>query len=158
MTTNNSVGKENPIEEQRKSALEHYNDLATRCSHWSGFVEAAIKAYNPKPISPQSSVGVEEMVLLRTESQKDGEHYSVMTRKEAEKMIQRNYEWRGQFKIICDVTKAMTEYSSILSKEKDRIINDYKEECDRLAGLVDFWQKKYYELNPPQQPLKIDNL
>ncbi len=34
---------------------------------------------------------------------------------------------------------------------------EWKEECDRLAGLVEFWQKKYYEINPPQQFGKIDN-
>jgi hypothetical protein len=35
---------------------------------------------------------------------------------------------------------------------------EWKEEYDRLAVVADFWQKKYYELNPIQQPNKIDNL
>lgn len=34
----------------------------------------------------------------------------------------------------------------------------YREECERLAGLVKFWQEKYYKLNPPHQNPKIDNL
>ena len=36
--------------------------------------------------------------------------------------------------------------------------NGFKEECERLAGLVKFWQEKYYELNPPHKNPKIDNL
>ncbi len=35
---------------------------------------------------------------------------------------------------------------------------EFKEECERLAGLVKFWQEKYYELNPPHKNPKIDNL
>jgi hypothetical protein len=40
-----------PIEEQRASALKHYKEASDAICHWSGFVEAAIKAYKPdKPL------------------------------------------------------------------------------------------------------------
>ncbi len=35
---------------------------------------------------------------------------------------------------------------------------EWKEECDRLAGVAEYWQTKYYELNPPHRNPKIDNL
>jgi len=36
-------------------------------------------------------------------------------------------------------------------------LNEYREECERLAGLVRFWQDKYYEAVPDLIPGKIDN-
>ncbi len=38
----------NPIEEQRKEALKHYREVSSAANHWSGFVQAAIEAYNPE--------------------------------------------------------------------------------------------------------------
>jgi hypothetical protein len=38
----------NPIEDQRKQALEHYDEASKAVHHWSSFVESAIKAYNPE--------------------------------------------------------------------------------------------------------------
>lgn len=38
----------NPIEEQRASALKHYEEASAAIHHWSSFVDAAIKAYNPQ--------------------------------------------------------------------------------------------------------------
>lgn len=35
---------------------------------------------------------------------------------------------------------------------------EWKEECERLAKNAEFWQNKYYELNPGFQRPKIDNL
>jgi len=37
----------NSIEDQRKEALRHYEEASKAVCYWSGFVEAAIKAYNP---------------------------------------------------------------------------------------------------------------
>jgi hypothetical protein len=34
---------------------------------------------------------------------------------------------------------------------------EWKEECERLAKVTEYWQQEYYKLNPPRQPLKIDN-
>lgn len=31
-------------------------------------------------------------------------------------------------------------------------------ECNRLSEVATYWQKKYYEVVPPQQPVKLDNL
>lgn len=37
----------NPIEDRRKAALEHYKKLCEGHCLWNGFVETAIKYYNP---------------------------------------------------------------------------------------------------------------
>ena len=50
----------NPIEEQRKEALKHYEEVSSQCHHWSSFVEAAIKAYNP-PVSEPVPEKIEVM-------------------------------------------------------------------------------------------------
>jgi hypothetical protein len=34
----------------------------------------------------------------------------------------------------------------------------WKEECERLAKVAEFWQNKWNEANPGWQPPKIDNL
>lgn len=36
-------------------------------------------------------------------------------------------------------------------------LKDWKDECERLAKIVDFWQKEYYKVCPPHQNTKIDN-
>lgn len=56
----NSQACINPIEDQRKSALEHYRQISSETCNWSGFVEAAIIAYNPTPTL--SSKELEEWV------------------------------------------------------------------------------------------------
>lgn len=40
----------NPLEEQRKEALKHYEEVSSAAHHWSSFIVNAIKAYNP-PVS-----------------------------------------------------------------------------------------------------------
>jgi len=47
----------NPIGEQRKSALKHYHEVSGAANHWSGFVEAAIKAYNPPTTEQPITIG-----------------------------------------------------------------------------------------------------
>lgn len=39
--------KINPIEDQREEALKHYEEASLAIHHWSSFVVAAIRAYNP---------------------------------------------------------------------------------------------------------------
>jgi hypothetical protein len=46
----------NPIEDQRAAALKHYQEASAAIHHWSGFVEAAIKAYNPTPAPKGDSI------------------------------------------------------------------------------------------------------
>lgn len=48
----------NPIEEQRKAALEHYEQASRAANHWSSFVESAIKAYSPESCPPPVSAEV----------------------------------------------------------------------------------------------------
>lgn len=42
-----------PFEDLRKQALEHYHEASKAISHWSSFVESAIKAYNPLVSHPE---------------------------------------------------------------------------------------------------------
>lgn len=37
----------NPIEDQRKAALKHYEEASAAIHHWSSFVQRAIETYNP---------------------------------------------------------------------------------------------------------------
>lgn len=56
----------NPWEDQRKAALEHYREVSTRCSHWSSFVENAIKSYQPEEYKAQPVVDTrKEAELLK---------------------------------------------------------------------------------------------
>lgn len=59
MNTNNNLAI-NPIESQREEALRHYQRASEAIHHWSGFVEAAIKAYNPTPLPSTSIPSVDE--------------------------------------------------------------------------------------------------
>lgn len=53
--------------------------------------------------------------------------------------------------------KAVEERGKVLIKTiKENV--EWKEECERLAKLAEYWQKEYYKLNPQQYPGKIDNL
>lgn len=47
---------------------------------------------------------------------------------------------------------------SAIKKGLEVSLKEYMEECERLAGLVDFWQKEYYKVNPGWQRPNIDNL
>ncbi len=53
----------------------------------------------------------------------------------------------------------LDESKSILPID-DNVMNEIEllEECKRLAGVAEYWQQKYYDLNPPTQPIKLDNL
>lgn len=50
MNTDNRVEytEKTPLEDLRQSALKHYEEASSAIHHWSSFVEAAIKAYNPE--------------------------------------------------------------------------------------------------------------
>lgn len=51
----------NPIEDIRQAALKHYAEASASICHWMGFVEDAIKNYNPAPQKTQpSSISEEE--------------------------------------------------------------------------------------------------
>ena len=43
----------NPIEDQRKEALRHYDEAARLANYWSSFVRNAILAYNPTTMDKQ---------------------------------------------------------------------------------------------------------
>ncbi len=49
-----------------------------------------------------------------------------------------------------------TEYATKLHQAEQEN-KEWKEECERLAKVAEYWQQEYYKLNPPHQPIKIDN-
>ena len=44
----NEMPCKTPLEDLRQSALEHYAEASRAINHWSGFVEEAIKNYDPE--------------------------------------------------------------------------------------------------------------
>lgn len=46
MTPENAVL--NPFEDQRKQALALYEEMCSKCHHWSGFIQKAIESYDPE--------------------------------------------------------------------------------------------------------------
>jgi hypothetical protein len=66
--------KQNPIEDQRKEALRHYDAAARIANHWSSFVRDAILAYNP-----QSSQEPSQPVRSAEEVFKELDLYEVVT-------------------------------------------------------------------------------
>ena len=71
----------NPIEDQRKQALAHYDEASSAIYHWSSFVENAIKAYDPED---------ETMAKLKKEN------------KDVKKEIERI---KNHFRKVCDEQK-----------------------------------------------------
>lgn len=68
--------------------------------------------------------------------------------------------WKGSF-LPKDIEAAFLAGHSLANeriKELEKENSENFEECKRLAKIADFWQKKYYELESPQLPGKIDNL
>jgi hypothetical protein len=64
-----------PLEDIKRAALEHYEELATKCHHWNSFIPQAIKAYQEPAESPSSIEGEEkrpELVKLLEWMQKNG--------------------------------------------------------------------------------------
>lgn len=51
---------------------------------------------------------------------------------------------------------ALESPSNAQEQPKEDDLKIAMEECERLAGLVEYWQEKYYELNPPRQPVRHD--
>jgi hypothetical protein len=49
-----------------------------------------------------------------------------------------------------------TEYATKLIQAEQQV-KEWKEECERQAKNAEYWQQEYYKLNPPRQPMKIDN-
>ena len=82
----------------------------------------------------------------------------------AEKILQKHCsdtpDWCSGFKsdILAAIVEAMNSVKDIAEKDNFLSYKELQEECKRLAGVAEFWQNKYYELNPPHQPIKLDNL
>jgi len=45
-----------------------------------------------------------------------------------------------------------------LAKEGQGDCNEWKEECERLAGIAKYWQEEYHKLNPGFIRPKLDHL
>ena len=76
-------------------------------------------------------------VIMRTESQKDGVHYSIMEKEDAEQSIAFNARWADQFKIVKEVTSDIMD-----------IINTYTEFLEEEGYLDSDWRS--------EQPYAID--
>lgn len=98
MTDNNKEEQAciNPIEEQRKQALKHYEEASAAICHWSSFVENAIKSYSPTPI-PDVEESAREYAKNNT-NEGFGSFQLVVNAFEAgaawQKSQQRQYEWQ----------------------------------------------------------------
>jgi len=79
----------NPIEEQRKAALEHYEQVSRAANHWSSFVESAIKAYNPESCPPPVSAEVVSQLFLYDNISPD--FIPIDNLEEAKKYVEANY-------------------------------------------------------------------
>jgi len=79
----------NPIEEQRKAALEHYEQASRAANHWSSFVESAIKAYSPESCPPPVSGEVVSQLFLYDNISPD--FIPIDNLEEAKKYVEANY-------------------------------------------------------------------
>lgn len=73
-------------------------------------------------------------VILKTESQKDGTNYSVMTERKANEIIKINHEWRDEFEIISDVTQSIKFVLSDISNQRELLISFL--EYLRIRGIA----------------------
>lgn len=90
--------KQTPIEDQRKDALAHYEELSSKACHFSSFVKDAILAYNPVTEDKKAPVLAEE--ILKSKFIVDGKTY---------------YEWpniRNRNDIYPKILEAMQEHAS----------------------------------------------
>ena len=62
--SNKPQAAKTPLEDLRRSALEHYREASSKLCHWSSFVESAINAYNPEA-SHQPKEDKPEWEILR---------------------------------------------------------------------------------------------
>jgi hypothetical protein len=56
----------------------------------------------------------------------------------------------------CDLCKKFRELKIGIPYSLNE--QELNEECKRLAEVAEYWQKKYYEVVPPHQPSKLDDL
>lgn len=54
----------------------------------------------------------------------------------------------------CDKSNSALEEANRGLVEQNK---EWKAKCERLAKLAEHWQQEYFNLNPPRQPLNIDN-
>lgn len=58
-----------PLEDLRKSALKHYEEVSSAACHWNSFVVSAIKAYSPEALAEAADdaiISVEQYGELHT--------------------------------------------------------------------------------------------
>ena len=79
----------NPLEDQRRSALEHYEQASKAVHHWSSFVESAIKAYSPESCPPPVSAEVVSQLFLYDNISPD--FIPIDNLEEAKKYVEANY-------------------------------------------------------------------
>lgn len=77
---------------------------------------------------------MDKYVILKTESQKDGTNFSVMTEKKAKEMIDRNYKWKDQFEIVADVTQSIKFILSSVSISSpfEEMLKEMLNDCEYI--------------------------
>ena len=103
----------NPIESQREEALKHYQEVSSAAHHWSSFVEAAIKAYNP-PEPPQGKTMEDVIGGLFN----DGD---ILTASRIIKLIK----------------SAMSEWASIQTADLQKQLREQMEHAHQLFGALE---------------------
>lgn len=87
---------------------------------------------------------------LESEKELHGKTERIRTRLSVLKEVKENYVTSVQPKDLA----SLASHTCTIGNS----IQEWHDECERLAGLAEYWQKKYYEVVPPQQPAKLDNL
>ncbi len=94
MNKTDNTPKVNPIEDQRKEALRHYEEISSQAHYWSGFVVAAIKAYNPSTLSDEQKGMKWVKALERPLPQaKERTHLNIKYKGRADTLIFLNNKW-----------------------------------------------------------------
>lgn len=139
--------KKNPIEDQRKQALEHYEDVSKKACHWSSFVKDAILAYNPDS-APSQVDGYQPTDKLDT-SNPPRQSIPSPSKSEEEEVF-----FAEHFKLDTETDQIIYLDKMPLSKLFAQVRNKAIDECiDEVSKLV----LKYFGLKNDMQIYMLDS-
>lgn len=116
------------------------------------------KLYKEGDVIPESAFEVKEQWVIKPEDcYSNGDHKGIKTAVFVAYPIQHSEKEdlepsKEQCLDVASVASHSCTDGTTLSYE------ELQKECNRLAGIAEYWQNKYYELNPPFQRPKLDNL
>jgi hypothetical protein len=115
MTQENKGPEENtcltPLEDLRKVAREHYWECSFKTSHWSGFVAAAIEAYDPDKITQLQS---------RIKDLEEEIHMKDLFIEQSEKL---------PIRLTGELFALQSKISSL-----EAVVKEYREACEQLIN------------------------